>query len=71
MADMISDPDALSVAHAMATEAVRESEGDLRHALILVSRMAVLFAANVSVGYMRLGALKQPTSSDEVNHASC
>ena len=71
MADAISDPDALSVAHAIATEAVRESEGDLRRALVLVSQVAALFAANVSTGYMRLGAPKPPSSSDEVADAPC
>ncbi len=69
MADTISDSDALSVAHAIATEAVRESEGDLRRALVLESQMAALFAANVSAGYMRLGAPKQPNRSDEVADA--
>ena len=71
MADTISDPGALSIAHAIATEAVRESEGDLRRALMLVSQVAALFAANVSTGYMRFGAPKRSSNSDEVADAPC
>lgn len=71
MAAAIPDSDLLAIARAIAAEAVRESEGNLQLALLLVSQTTALFAANVSVGYMRLGSPKKPTSSDEVNHASC
>ena len=71
MAAAIPDSDLLAIARAIAVEAVRESEGNLQLALLLVSQTAALFAANVSVGYMRLGSPKKPTSSDEVNHAPC
>ena len=71
MADAIPDPNLLAIARAIAVEAVRENEGNLQLALLLVSQTAALFAANVSVGYMRLGSPKKQASSDEVHHASC